>query len=65
MCALFAILTLEAITDQIIADCMRIAKSKAILASLGVTNLANEVLHQCIVNDDRFWSAIAKVEQKE
>lgn len=54
MFTLFTSLTPNVFTDQIIADCVWIAKSKDMLASLGVKNRANEVLPLCIVNNERF-----------
>lgn len=63
--AFLASLTPNSITNQIIANCVRIAKSQTMLASLGVTNLANKVLPPGIVDDERFQSVMVKVEQEE
>lgn len=65
MCTFLVSLTPDSITDQIIANCMRITKLKSILSSLGVTNLANKVLPPCIANDKIFQSAMVKVEYEE
>lgn len=39
------------VTDEVIADYARIAKSKDFMASLGVTNLVSEVMPPHIAND--------------
>lgn len=35
------------------------------LASLGVTNLANKVVPPCIVNNKRSWNLMVKIEHEE
>lgn len=58
-------LTLEALTYEIIAYCIKMAKSKTFCMSIGMTNLAKDVLPKWIANGDRFWGAMDKVETKE
>lgn len=58
-------LTTETITDEIIADCIRMAKSKTFCTSIGVTNLAKNVLPDRIANDERFWGAMVKVKTEQ
>lgn len=53
------------ISNKVIVDNVRIAKSKDMLASLGVTNLANELLPSHIVNDPRFCTLMVKIEREE
>lgn len=60
--AFFARLTPEAITNKIIADSIMMAKSKTFYMSIGVINLARDVLPDCIVNEKRFYRAMVKVE---
>lgn len=57
-------LTLESITDQIIADYVWLAKSKEFCSSLDMANLANDVLPTRIANDEWFGSAMIKVKQE-
>lgn len=54
MHAFLACLIPNFVTDQIIVDCVRIAKSKELRASLGMSNLANKVILPHIVNDKRY-----------
>lgn len=55
--AYLASLTLNTITDQIIVDCILIAKSRQLCASLGVINLAKEMFLARIAADERFQRA--------
>lgn len=43
MCAFFVLLTLDVVTERIIADCIGITKLNDMLSSLGVSNLTNKV----------------------
>lgn len=52
MRAFLANLALDAITNQSIVDCVRIAKSKEVCSSLGMTNLSNDMLASRITNDE-------------
>lgn len=46
-------------------DYVYMAKSKELCASLCMANLAKDVLLDRIANDERFWGAMAKVEQEQ
>lgn len=61
MPAFFVSLEPRAITDEVIVDCARIAKVKDVLASIGVIDLANEMLPSYIVDDPRFWNLMVKI----
>lgn len=50
----FSSLEHDTVTNKIIADYIRIAKSKDMMASLGMTNLVKEVLPPRMVNGVRF-----------
>lgn len=60
--AFFASQTLEAITYEIMVDCIKMEKSKVWYNSIGATNLTKDILPNRIASYKRFWNPIVKVE---
>lgn len=63
MLVFFTSLKPNAVTDQILADCVRIVKLKDMLAFFRYDQSSEQSAH--IVTDKRFWNLIDNIEQKE
>lgn len=53
------------VSDEVIRSCIMMAKTPHLVAGLGVSNFAEEILPEFITNDPRFWLVLVKVEMEE
>lgn len=65
MRARFVNLGPDELIKEIIANCTRLAKLKALLIVGGVNELVVETLRPVVTNDPWFWTLIVKFEQEE